>query len=445
MAPLGKLHVKGSTDVSQLIIDANATQSNTKPLILLRKSGGSNLLSITADDSTNCFVGLKAGKSNDASASALNNTFIGNQAGFLNVTGHDNTAVGSQAMYSNTRLSQNTAIGKGALGTQSYDPGFDYSSGNVAVGNAALLTNNPTNPVNGVGNSAVGWSALRFNTIGANNSAFGFGSLYTNTTGSKNIAVGMDAMRLNTTGGSNTVVGANALYNNVGGSSNTAIGNNAGYGDVGINFTQCTFLGESATLAVTRTNVTLLGYGIFNAQCTADHQVLLGNTAVGQIRAQVTGITAYSDARFKTNIKENVRGLDFILKLNPVTYNVRPVELHKIWGTPDSLVNKIDHSQIEQQIQIGFLAQDVEQAALESGFNFPGIDVPRNAKEVYSLRYVDFIMPMVKSIQELAQQNELLAENNKQQDIIIENLMKRIEKLEKKEIKKLLCFRIKFF
>lgn len=50
---------------------------------------------------------------------------------------------------------------------------------------------------------------------------------------------------------------------------------------------------------------------------------------------------------------------------------------------------------------IGFLAQDVEKAAKESGFNFPGIDVPRNDKEVYSLRYVDFIMPMVKAIQEL--------------------------------------------
>src|SRR6187401_2691200 len=126
LTPLGKLHVKGSSDISQLIIDANATQSNSNPLIRLRKSGGANLLSITADDSTNCFIGLKAGITNYASSFALNNSFIGYQAGYLNSTGHDNTAVGSQALYSNTRMSQNTAIGKGALGTQSYDPGFDY-------------------------------------------------------------------------------------------------------------------------------------------------------------------------------------------------------------------------------------------------------------------------------------------------------------------------------
>src|SRR6185503_5399557 len=117
-------------------------------------------------------------------------------------------------------------------------------------------------------------------------------------------------------------------------------------------------------------------------------------------------------------------------------YNVRPVELHKIWGTPDSLVNKIDHSQIENQTQIGFLAQDVEQAAIESGFNFPGIDVPRNESEVYTLRYVDFIMPIVKSVQEqqlqidelkLAIGNMQLA--NKKSDNENQMLAERIEKL----------------
>ncbi|MEO6130914.1 MAG: tail fiber domain-containing protein, partial [Saprospiraceae bacterium] len=181
-----------------------------------------------------------------------------------------------------------------------------------------------------------------------------------------------------------------------------------------VTFTQCTFLGDNTSLASSRTNVTLLGYGIADGQCTASQQVLLGNTATGQIRAQVTGITAYSDARFKTNVKENVAGLDFILKLKPVTYNVRPVELHKIWGTPDSLVNKIDHSQIEQQTQIGFLAQDVETAAKEAGFDFPGIDVPRNDKEVYTLRYVDFIMPIVKSVQELNNKVDQLEKENAQ-------------------------------
>ena len=38
----------------------------------------------------------------------------------------------------------------------------------------------------------------------------------------------------------------------------------------------------------------------------------------------------------------------------------------------------------------------------------PGVDIPKNEKEVYTLRYSDFIMPMVKSIQELKAENDLL-------------------------------------
>ncbi len=128
-------------------------------------------------------------------------------------------------------------------------------------------------------------------------------------------------------------------------------------------------------------------------------------------------IPSYSDARFKTNIKNNVAGLDFILKLKPVTYNVHPQELHKIWGTPDSLVKKMDFTEAEKETRIGFVAQDVEKAAKECGFNFPGIDIPRNDKEVYTLRYVDFIMPMVKGMQE--------------QQTIIENQNKKIDDLQK--------------
>jgi len=82
---------------------------------------------------------------------------------------------------------------------------------------------------------------------------------------------------------------------------------------------------------------------------------------------------------------------------------------------------------------IGFLAQDVEKAAKECGFNFPGIDVPRNDKEVYTLRYADFIMPMVKAIQELndslkLENANLKAEIEKQQTSTNE-LKTEIEKI----------------
>jgi hypothetical protein len=58
--------------------------------------------------------------------------------------------------------------------------------------------------------------------------------------------------------------------------------------------------------------------------------------------------------------------------------------------------------------QTGFLAQEVEFAAQEAGFDFSGVDAPRNAHDSYGLRYAEFVVPLVKSVQELAAGNALL-------------------------------------
>jgi hypothetical protein len=457
--PIGKLHIKGSSDASQLIIDANATQSNLNPLIRLRKSNGMNLLSIHSDDSTNCFIGLKAGLSNNASAAALNNAFIGYQAGYLNTTGHDNTAIGSQALYSNTRASQNTAIGKAALGTQSYDPGFDWSTGNVAVGNAALLSNQPTSPANGVGNSAVGWSALRFNTTGMNNTAFGFGSLYTNTTASKNTALGMDALRLNTTAGSNTAIGQNALYsqsyspgsawsswnvaiglealyanqptNTGNGISNTAVGtyamhsNTTGFNNIAIGTNTMASLttGNQNTACgtgslynnVTGSDNTALGYGAGTASgspatnntigignngnlITSSNYAYFGNLSTTWNGGNMTWST-YSDARIKNHIQEDVVGLNFINRLRPVTY-YKSIEAMRVITGNNETADYPEKYDVEKIRTSGFLAQEVNQAAKDAGYDFSGITIPKNDTELYSLSYEQFVVPLVKGMQE---------------------------------------------
>ncbi|HPT15273.1 MAG TPA: tail fiber domain-containing protein, partial [Bacteroidales bacterium] len=289
-----------------------------------------------------------------------------------------------------------------------------------AVGRAALGST-----TSGDDNSASGFEAMYSNTTGAENAAFGHSALRSNTAGGFSCAFGKNALYNNTIGTENTAIGFNSLYNNKTGANNTALGDGAGYGGTDINFTQCSFIGANSNLSTARSNVTMLGYGILNGQCTADNQVLLGNTAVTQIRAQVSSITTYSDGRFKTNVKENVAGLDFILKLKPVTYNQKPSELHKIWGTPADQLRDIDHSEIERQRFIGFIAQDVESAARESGFDFPGIDVPAASNEAYALRYADFIMPLVKAVQE----QQTIIEN---QQAAIDQLLKRVELLEQK-------------
>ena len=100
--PASKLHIKGSADASQLIIDANSTQSNTHPLIKFRNSNGGDLMWIHADDPSNTFVGLGTGKVNNATGGGTDNTFIGSSSGYFNTTGSANTANGSAALYFNT-------------------------------------------------------------------------------------------------------------------------------------------------------------------------------------------------------------------------------------------------------------------------------------------------------------------------------------------------------
>jgi hypothetical protein len=250
----------------------------------------------------------------------LANTFFGYTAGNITISGFSNSGYGYQALNANTTGYDNTACG------------------------SAVLKSNTT----GISNTAFGSKAMSWNTTGLANAAFGLEALTNNTTGGYNTASGLQALQNNTTGSYNTSNGNQALRNITTGSTNTALGYQAGYD--GTTHSQCTFIGANATLTTNRTNVTLLGYGIVDAQCTNNNQVCIGNTSIGAggLRAAVTGWTAYSDSRFKTNVKENVAGLAFILKLKPVTYNVAPRELHKIWGTPDSVVKKMDFIETEK-------------------------------------------------------------------------------------------------
>jgi hypothetical protein len=426
--PSGWFHIKGKNNESQLIVDAAAGQTNANPLILLRGNDGTNFLSIHSDHPTNSFFGSGAGQSNNASTLTSEgkfNTFIGRGAGFSNSFGAYNIALGDQALFANDNGTGNTALGAGTLtsnvtGNENVAIGFaalgsNLNSGTVAIGAYALSANTTK-----LGNIAIGYNALRNNGTGQSasfhsqlNTAIGYEAQYTNTLGDENTSVGYRSLYSNTTGFFNLGMGPYSLYHNQAGTDNVALGRYAGFGATGINFSLCNFLGSTSYLTTSRTNVTLIGSAIVNAQATGNNQLLLGNTSLQQIRAQVTGITAYSDARYKTNVKEDVKGLDFITRLKPVSYNVRPLELHKIWGTPDSLVNRINHSETEQVRYTGLIAQDVEKAMNESGYAFTGIDIPTNDKETYAIRYTELMMPLIKAVQEQQKMIEdLKIENN---------------------------------
>ncbi len=212
IVPLGKLHVKGTDNVSQLIIDANSTQGNINPLIKLRKSSGTDLMWIHSDDSSNVFMGLKTGRVNVIGSGGINNTSIGSYAGYSNTSGRDNTIIGARGSYFNSKGSMNTVIGSNALFTQAFGPGGDawFPTRNVAIGYEPLYFNQPTNATNGVSNTAVGTGALRSNTSGYENTAHGTYALTSNITGSRNTALGYSAGVISGNLTNATAIGYNA-------------------------------------------------------------------------------------------------------------------------------------------------------------------------------------------------------------------------------------------
>ncbi|HEX6180634.1 MAG TPA: tail fiber domain-containing protein, partial [Chitinophagaceae bacterium] len=203
------------------------------------------------------------------------------------------------------------------------------------------------------------------------------------------------------TGYVNTAIGTRALYSNTSGFGNTGVGYNA------------------YPISGTLNNYTGIGYNV-GTSSSASNSVELGNSSVSWIGGQV-GWSTYSDERIKENIQDDVQGLSFITKLRPVTYNLN---IHKQKDMTKSSAKEKDEKDwdgkydIEKKKISGFLAQEVEKAAKDANYNFHGITKPQNADGLYSLSYGDFVVPLVKAVQE--------------QQAMIEKLQKKIEELEKK-------------
>jgi len=360
-------------------------------------------------------------------------TFLGHLAGASN-TGILNTANGYAALYLNTG-NNNTAMGSYAL--------FNNKNGNfnTAIGDAALYNN-----ISGFDNTAIGLNALYSNTAGSYNTATGLYALVKNTA-SENIAYGVNALGSNINGTKNSAIGNAALYSNGNSSFNTAVGYAAlantteSYYNTAIGFLagnkrnngwNNVFVGANADVNGTDYyNVVAIGE---SALCTGVSQARIGNSATNSIGGYANW-TNISDVRAKRNIKENVPGLVFINKLKPITYNLDLDAADKITQPPakkDKDGKLVAPSQLEtnarnakqQVLYTGFAAQDVEKAAKELNYDFSGVDAPKNSKDLYGLRYSDFVVPLVKAVQELSRQNEELSRQN-------EELKSRVEKLEK--------------
>ena len=405
---------------------------------------GVNALYSNTTGTDNTAVGYQALYS---TATMHEQTAIGFQALYSNTTGIGNVATGFQALYSNTSGEENTADGYQAIYTNTTGQGL------TAVGYRALQynTTGTYNTAIGVGvlqenstggfNTAIGGLSLAQNYTGSDNSAFGFESLFFNHSGGGNTAYGPFSLQLNSNGNNNTAMGTNSLQNNTSGSNNISIGDSSMQQNTTGSFN--TVVGNQADVSTGNlSNATAIGNG---AIVDASNKVRIGNSAVTVIEGQVP-FTTPSDGRYKFNVQEDVKGLDFILQLRPVTYQFDvkrfDAQLNRQsaqQGQPANFAMQTAYDEATRIRRSGFIAQEVEQAANATGYNFSGIIKPKTDQDHYSLSYDAFVVPLVKAIQEehliIADQAKKINEQEKriaaleQQDQQIASLQRQLDEL----------------
>jgi trimeric autotransporter adhesin len=304
---------------------------------------------------------------------------------------------------------------------------WGLSSYNVGIGTTIagykLDVNGDINCASGSAYRLASSKILWYNTATTSNIFVGVNAGNSISSGQHNTFVGGSAGAATTTGMFNTFVGENAgqfinatgcvavgqgaLVNSTTQSWNAAIGTSAGQANT--TGTQNTFLGTFADASVGNlVNATAIGYG---AVVNASHKVRIGNAFV----SVVEGPVAYtvSDGRFKFNVKEEVAGLEFINKLRPVNYQMDTKKLneHIRKGMPqergDGNQSKINNNSLDftpstSIIHSGFIAQEVEQAVIATGFKTDIVHAPENENDNYSLAYGEFVVPLVKAVQELS-------------------------------------------
>jgi hypothetical protein len=275
-----------------------------------------------------------------------------------------------------------------------------------ANGTRNLMAGSPIGTItSGTDNAFYGAFAGSANTTGNYNVIMGTQAGQNKTSGDLNTLIGWLAGRAvghdatfngntfigaqagqSSTGGPNTFLGEKSGQNNTSGTQSVFVGNRAGI----TNTTggQHTILGYFADVSSNNLqNATAIGY---NTVVNANNKVRIGNTAVTVIEGQVN-FTAASDRRLKTNISGLSKGLDFIMKLNPVSYQMKNLD--------------------DKRTNWGFIAQEVEEIVGESNAI---LTVGGDQDRTLGLRYTDFVAPLVKAVQEqqteIEELNEMLQE-----------------------------------
>ena len=239
----------------------------------------------------------------------------------------------------------------------------------------------------GFGNTFIGYATGNQST-GNYNTFSGSDAGYFNTTGSNNVFSGFYAGAGNTTGGANVYIGFEAGFSN-NGTDNIYVGDAAGYGITGENNTMR--LGSPSSISSTYVA------GIYGMNVSG---VAVQINSNGQLGAMA------SSRRYKEQIRDMGDSSSQLMRLRPVSFLYRP-----------------EYSDSPRKLQYGLIAEEVAEV-------YP--ELVEYAKDglPYTVRYQVLIPMLLNEAQKQYHRSEAQAAVITMQDEKIEQLEKRLSRLE---------------
>ena len=353
-------YIKGSSTIGGLTdVTMDATNFSSGLLIQPNSSGSAPTTGTLNSASFNIGIGKDVFK---ALTEGDDNVAIGTNAGQALTTGSDNLFVGRDCGYGITTGEKNVCIGATSMGNN------DTESHNLAIGFSTL-------------NAAING--------GEQNTAIGNYSGDAITSADGNTVVGYNVGSALTAGGSNVMIGQ-------------ATGNSCDNGatNIIIGALSDTSAGNANEQIVIGYNQTAVGDNIFSLG--------VGNTnRVYNNFGSNASWTRSSDERLKKDIKTNEDcGLDFINDLRTVTFKWKaPSEQPKEFTSHDPEKTEPSH----KDKLYGFIAQEVKSVLDKhniTDFNGWNSAPDGDNNSIESISYEMFVIPLVKSIQELSKKVE---------------------------------------
>lgn len=286
---------------------------------------------------------------------------------------------------------------------------------NVAIGVGSMIQN-----TSGKFNTSTGFSALENNLTGEGNTSYGFQSMRMNTTGSSNVSIGVNSMFNNTIGINNVSVGSSSLQENINGSNNVTIGTWAGLNLLNGNSNVLLGNASGSTLNSGTGNI-LIGDSTQTMTTSSSNELNIGNWIFGKNGQIAIGNFTNLPQSFITN-----NDYQLIVKRGIRTEKVR-VDIASVKNWADYVFLK-DYKLMPLSELENFIVKNGHLPNIPKAENVvkEGIDLG----EINS-KLLEKVEELTLYTIELNKNNQDLENKNNSQQKTIENLIKRLEKLEK--------------